>query len=94
MKSVPEAEQIPNAGVAEIGRMTQLEVKDGKPQPPNLKTFDIDLTAVLYSAPLRSPLPFDVDCEGWIATSLAFHHLGNANTSKLRAVVLMGSIGR
>jgi hypothetical protein len=48
--------QIPNAGVNEIGTFTELQFKDGRPLPPNLKTLDINLTGVLYSK-LSSDVP-------------------------------------
>lgn len=46
---------LPNAGVSEIGRFDQrLEeefgVKQDEPVKPNLKTIDIDLIGVLYTA--------------------------------------------
>jgi len=42
---------VPNAGVSEIGRFTDVPLVDGKPsQPPITKTIEINLVAVTYTA--------------------------------------------
>jgi hypothetical protein len=41
--------QVPNAGVAEIGRFDTMKWSNGKPIKPTTKTLDINLLGVLYS---------------------------------------------
>ncbi|KAJ3556547.1 hypothetical protein NM688_g1972 [Phlebia brevispora] len=43
---------IPNAGVIGAGQFTKLEVKDGKPLPPNLLAINVNLIGVLYTTSL------------------------------------------
>ena len=41
---------VPNAGVNEIGFFSAPQLKDGKPVKPSMKTMEINLFGVLYSA--------------------------------------------
>lgn len=45
----------------EIGDFTRLRMIDGAPSPPNIKTLQIDLIAVLYSAYLNIPSRCELD---------------------------------
>jgi hypothetical protein len=44
-----QLQEIPNAGVSEIGTFDTLKFQNGSPVKPNLLTADINLTGVFYS---------------------------------------------
>ncbi|KAH8119060.1 NAD-binding protein [Phellopilus nigrolimitatus] len=67
---------IPNAGVAEIGRLTTVSVDEqGLPTKPNLKTLEINLISVLHTAQLAS-----------------HYLTKNEEKDSLKALVLVGSM--
>jgi NAD(P)-dependent dehydrogenase (short-subunit alcohol dehydrogenase family) len=43
---------VPNAGIAEAGSFETVKVENGKPVKPSLRTLEVNLTAVIYTAHL------------------------------------------
>jgi hypothetical protein len=50
-------EQIPNAGVSEVGTFQSLQFKDGKPVKPTMATLEVNLIGVMYSTRISTIPP-------------------------------------
>jgi hypothetical protein len=52
--------KIPNAGVSEVGRLTDIRTDEkGRPKKPVTKTLEINLVAVLYCMCNTTTIPCD-----------------------------------
>lgn len=69
---------------------------DGKPQKPATATLDVNINGVIYCTFDSGFLPLVESSDGGLATSLALHYLelNRAPASDLKAIIVMGSMGK